>query len=193
MGKNHYLRNIQLVDEWERIVLENPSYRRSVRYLKDYRYIRKSVELEIEVFQGKATRRLKSEDLDPDLQNNYKYPSIGAHSNDAFDPAKGGITRIIGQKIAIVGHLGYYEAQVEMFNPYLQQWVKNRTNGGFSTFFRDDWSKEKKIQEMTVAFTNRKCQYSQGGSAIFKGPMTDNNLCTMYIKNGEITMHSSFR
>ncbi|MET4014768.1 hypothetical protein ABIB62_004631 [Mucilaginibacter sp. UYP25] len=80
-----------------------------------------------------------------------------------------------------------------MYNQCLDQILKKKRTHGFSTFFPDEWTKQKVQQEMTLAFKNKKYQYTNKGIDIYLGQMSDGVDCIMYIDKSKITsMHPSF-
>ncbi|WP_316768708.1 EndoU domain-containing protein [Pedobacter frigiditerrae] len=181
------LNNDSLIDTWRDVEdLENFSVlRKDVEFLKDLRFIKnESDDLNLEVFSGVGDKKFKGGNLDPNLPINYTYPSKGVHHIDAINA---GTSKIIGSK-NYIGNTLYYNAKVEVYNTHLSQWKKKKTNKGYSTFFPDQWSKQKVQQEMALAFKNKK-KYPK----YFKGKMSDGVNCIIYIENGKVTtMHPSF-
>ncbi|QEM10600.1 EndoU domain-containing protein [Mucilaginibacter rubeus] len=183
-----------LIDTWKDVedLAIFRTLRKDIDFLRDLKFIiNDSPELQIEIFEGRPTRILK-DGGDPLLERDYIKDSKGVHAIEALVKDKVEIIENSKRDVGPTG-LGYYEAKIRIWNEemFKPQFIKKSSNKGYSTFFPDSWSKQRKQQEMALAFKNRRYIKRLGA---YKGKMSDGEECILFINNNVIiTMHPSFK
>lgn len=175
-----------LVREWKEVKLELNKLKNDINYLKLYRNIKNSSEVNTEIFTGRVGKKLKADATPPYIFNHYKWLGKGVHHKNALQAeGLGGKGRIVAGTKTPVGpsNLGYYRAKVELHNPEFPNnggWKVKESQKGMSTFFPDNWSKERLQQELAYAFKNK---IHTGGNA-WVGKMSDGVKVKLHINNG---------
>jgi hypothetical protein len=137
---------------------------------------RKLQEFKAHSFNQKAEKHIFEGEINP---NNGK--AGGVHHINAV---KNG-TAIIDESSIVEGTNGTFKAKIKVKNAD-GVWIAKTTNGGFSTFFPNTWSKEKVIEEIMDAFENRKLV--PGTQSEFAGFTAEEMEIRMYINSdGQIT------
>ncbi len=104
--------------------------------------------------------------------------ATGVHHIDAI---RGGTARIVPGTIKI-GPKGVFKAIVEVKDA-AGNWVRKTANGGYSSFFRPTWNKQKVLEEITHAFNNK--IFVKGNTWL--GTASDGTKIEMYLdKSGNI-------
>lgn len=176
-----------LLDEWDDVT-HLLTERRSISFLKNYRIIKNSDELNIEIFKGRDGKILRKDATPPYGHNDYNYNAKGVHHIDALQiTGKGGLGRIVSGTKVDLGPpgLGYYKAKLEVYNsefPSNLGWKVKQSQGGYSTFFPDSWSKTKVQEELAHAFGNK---IRQNGNANI-GKMSDEVQIKFHIDDNNI-------
>jgi Bacterial EndoU nuclease len=104
--------------------------------------------------------------------------ATGVHHIDAI---RGGTARIVPGTVQS-GPNGLYKAIVEVKDT-TGKWIRKSGNKGYSSFFPDNWDKQKVLEEITHAFNNK--VFDTGNT--WKGLTSNGIEIEMYIgTNGEI-------
>lgn len=177
-----------LIDFWGQLNRNDYDLFKGKRtFFSTFKIIENSGEMIEEIFKGKC------------VPDKLKWRVVGIHHKDALD----GIgARILGPKNSIGDHIapGYYNCKVEAYNVDCKGFFSTFDNAeGWkvkakpSTFFPDEWSALRVKRELALAYSKRVYQYTNNGSDIFKGLMSDGVACIFYVRAGKITSaHPSF-
>jgi len=186
---NKFKANPRLIDDWTEFPIELANYRKNINILENYRFLKNSDELNIEIFKGRNGKKLKDDAIPPFNHTHYTWESKGVHHKDALQSTGiGGIGKIepLSSKIDVgPPGLGYYKARVEIWHsdfPPNGAWLKKNSKGGMSTFFPNSWTKQKLQQELAIALRNKIFI----GKNAYKGTMSDGVDVIFYIDNGII-------
>lgn len=184
-----------LINYWVKV--EAPElivFRKHPKYLQTLKMIEGSSELMEEIYRGRVkTRPYIKQNGNPGIQ----YLAKGIHHLDGFDPAKGGVGRLVIGSERSVGDpkLGYYEALVEMYNieyPHNEHWKLKDSNKGWTTFFKKEWDVNRLNQELALSFMRKEYLFTNNNVMKYKGMMSDGVFCIIYIENNVIkSMHPS--
>ncbi|ALL07644.1 hypothetical protein AQ505_20415 [Pedobacter sp. PACM 27299] len=186
-----------LIDFWGKLSRDDYNLFKGKRtFFSTFKTIQNSKEMIEEVFKGKCVGKLKEGATD--LYINYKWRVVGVHHIDALDEIG---ARMIGPKRNIGDNIasGYYTCKVEVYDvafkgaSSIDGAIGWKVKAHLSTFFPDEWTALKVKREMALAYSKKVYSYSQNGTDIFKGVMSDGVECIFYIRNGKITSaHPSF-
>jgi hypothetical protein len=175
-----------LVDYWKEINYLK-SYRKNVDFLKGYRVVKNSTELDAEIFIGRCTKKLKKGKTPPGIYIDYEFSGKGVHHKLAlYDSVLNpdGIANTVGlkQKIKTMkdrfgNTYSYYEIKVEVYHPDLLTNNGFKRKGDLSTFFPDEWTKQRVLEEVSLAYMNKTKKYGN----LYKGNMSDGVECTFRI------------
>jgi hypothetical protein len=177
-----------LINYWDEIIhLTSHTYK--IEFLEAYKRIKTAERLNIEVFEGQIVI------LDASQPNQFSYKINGIHHGSSFAPTNiippipPRLAKLVGSKSKIKSIIDangeiyyYYESKVSFYNSTYKNQFPN--SDGFkvktkkSTFFPDEWSKQRLLEEMALAYSRRK--YIKDN--LFLGKMSDGVDCAFRIE-----------
>ncbi|GEN68239.1 EndoU domain-containing protein [Chryseobacterium rhizosphaerae] len=179
-GKDNWIKmnnnDAEFIDIWKNVELK--SFRKNIWFLENTSLMKNSSELNDEIFVGVAERTPKKGITNPVNVNDYSYKGKGIHHKDGLrinDPNSLG--EIVGTENYI--GKGFYEAKIRVWNAHLGNWKMKKE---LSTFFPDNWSRQRIHEELAIAFNNKKF----GGGNAYDGKMSNGIKVRFHIDNGVI-------
>ncbi|GAA3971286.1 hypothetical protein GCM10022246_24720 [Pedobacter ginsengiterrae] len=163
---------------WRECPRELLNYRKNIWFLDGTLVIKKSEELNNELFVGRAGKKLKDGAIPPYSLNDYTYGAHGVHYKSALRNINPSSLGDIVGNVTPLGD-GFYSAKIRVWNIDLGNW-KMKKNA--STFFPDNWSELRVQSEIVIASRNRIRLHGN----VYLGIMSDGKKIRFHIEKGVI-------